>query len=312
MITYVRAIVVGLVASAGVFISVSAQSQSETKPSEKKYDLAIPHTKERQFFYSETKLQKLDFNGNRPAPDIFRLWLQCDPTDSGDKYTCISFTIQSGTNPEISIPQLSNWSYVFKLSATDEKGQVLGIDHAPFEKLVDAKNNVVPVDKAYHVYNAFIDFHSMNVFADKSPSGKGIQDLHYVGDKIVHYAAFSQPPVNLGANIKEGSVFKNGQITLFLKGIGAVNNVSTAIIEYDSGESSFKMIFSPMPSMDVTTTGSSHYWGDIYKSLRSGWIQRAVLHEFVVSETVIPGQANKVPTAIERTIEIRNTTPLKK
>ena len=60
------------------------------------------------------------------------------------------------------------------------------------------------MDKAYYVYNAFIDFHGFcNVFAEPTTGGKGIQDLKSIGDKIVHAAAFTEPPVNLGSGIEK-------------------------------------------------------------------------------------------------------------
>ena len=58
--------------------------------------------------------------------------------------------------------------------------------------------------------------------------------------------------------------------------------------------------------MKVTTKGSSHYWGDIYKDLTSGWIQKANLHELVISETAVPGMTNKINSVIERSINIKN------
>jgi hypothetical protein len=61
-----------------------------------------------------------------------------------------------------------------------------------------------------------------------------------------------------------------------------------------------------MPTMEVPTKGSSHYWGDIYKDLAGGWIQKAVLHELVVSETTVPGLSNKINSVIERSILIKN------
>jgi len=81
-------------------------------------------------------------------------------------------------------------------------------------------------------------------------------------------------------------------------------------MEYDSGESSFYMLTKPMANMEVSTKGSSHYWGDIYKDLTSGWIQKAVLHELVVSETMVPGLSNKINSVIERTINIKNVARL--
>ncbi len=61
-----------------------------------------------------------------------------------------------------------------------------------------------------------------------------------------------------------------------------------------------------MANMDVATKGRSHYWGDIYMDTSSGWMQQATLHELVISETTISGQANKTNSVIERSISIKN------
>jgi hypothetical protein len=79
-----------------------------------------------------------------------------------------------------------------------------------------------------------------------------------------------------------------------------------AILEYDSGESSFYMKVKLRPTSEMPTKGSSHYWGDIFKDLAAGWIQKATLHEMVVSETTVPGLTNKVNMVVERSIVIRN------
>ena len=181
---------------------------------------------------------------------------------------------------------------------------MFGIDHAQFENLKDSAGNPVSIENSYMVYNVFIDFHSMFVFGEKSPIGKGVQDLHKVGDKIIHSAAYSVAPTNLGKQIKEGSVFRNGEITLEFKGLGVVNKKTCALLGYDSGASSFTMLMQYSPTMEVNTNGSSHYWGDIYKDLPSGWLQLATLHEFVVSETVFG--TNRIHGVIERNISIKN------
>ena len=56
------------------------------------------------------------------------------------------------------------------------------------------------------------------------------------------------------------------------------------------------------------TVGSSHYFGDIYKDLASGWVQKATMTEIVVSETTLPTPPNKFNAVIERLIEIRNVS----
>jgi hypothetical protein len=315
----IRSIVSKITIVVLLFCIVHNSTLAQVKPIEKKwlqnkYNLASEHSRDIQYFVMTTSVLRYALDGTRMEPDSFKLYLRCIPAGEGkDEYTCLKFTLHSGTSDEISIPSLTNWKYIFQRTATerDEKGQVLGIDHAPFENLVDNNGRPVPVDKSYFIYNAFIDFHSMNVFADRSPMGKGVQDLSSIGEKIIHSASFSEPPVDLGNRISKGSVFKNGEITLTFKGLGLVNENACAILEYDSGESSFTMLMKPIPTMEISTKGSSHYWGDIFKSLQNGWIQKASLHEIVVSETTIPNQSNKITGVIERSITIENVPSIR-
>ena len=116
----------------------------------------------------------------------------------------------------------------------------------------------------------------MSVFGEKTTTGNGVQNLKHIGDKIVHGASFSQPSVSLGSQVAEGSYFKNGEITLALKGLSLVNEKTCAMLEYDSGESSFYMLTKPMANMEVTTKGSSHYWGIFIKTLLPGGFKKPV------------------------------------
>lgn len=277
------------------------------------FNLAGAHSPTTQYFVMESKLIIYVLDGKRLGTDIYRLHLKCVPAQlaktAGDEYTCSRFTVQQGEAAETAIPALENWTYVFKGPEPDEKGQVLGIDHSKFVSLVDAEGKALPTDKTYHVYNAFIDFHAFcNVFADPTPSGNGIQNLKKIGQKIVHTAAFSEPPVNLGDNILAGSFFKNGEVTLEFKGVSVVNGKSCALLAYDSGESSFKMLMRLTPEMEIRTIGSSHYFGDIYKDLATQWVQKVTMAELVVSETTLPMPPNKVNNVIERNIVIRNVS----
>ncbi len=289
-------------------IPAAAQQKSLVN---REFNLAGKHSPETQYFIMESKLVTYSLDGKRDKADIFRLHLKCVPAKiagtEGDEYTCIQFTVKQEGGSEVTIPALENWTYVFKRD--NEKGEVLGIDHGKFEHLVDSKGKMLPAGIAYHVYNAFIDFHTFNnVFAEKTDEGNGIQDLTKIGQKIVHAAAFSEPPVNLGSNVSKGSFFKNGEITLEFKGLGVANDRECALLGYDSGESSYKMIMEPMPNMKVETVGSSHYFGDIYKDLKTNWVQKATLHEFVVSETTLPMPPNKINGVVERTILVRNVS----
>lgn len=283
---------------------------AETMELDKEYDLAGEPAHADQYYVMESKLYKCALDGSRIGTDVFRLYLMCTPSDDGESftYTCKKFTLQLNGTDETDIPVLHNWSYVFK-SDIDEQGQVFGIDHSTFDNLTDSNGNPIQSEISYHVYNAFIDFHSFcNVFADRTSEGAGIQNLTKIGQEIVHVAANSEPPTNLGSNISDGSYFRNGEITLEFKGLSTVNGKTCALLGYDSGESSFKMILQPAPNFDVVTTGSSHYMGDIYKDLASNWVQKVTLTEFVISETTLPVEPNVINAITERDILVRNVS----
>jgi hypothetical protein len=288
-------------------ISAFAQQSASEQTLNTSYDLGIERAKQPQEFIMQSQVWKMGPDGKRVDTTIYTVHLRSTPVTDGDEFTCVRFTLRIGNKNEISIPSLAGWKYVYRRTGNykDEKDQVLGIDHAPFENLKDSAGKPLSAENSYMVYNVFVDFHTMFVFADKTPAGKGVQDLHQVGDKIVHFAAYSTPAVNLGKMIKPGSVFKNGEITLEFKGLGIINKKSCALLGYDSGVSSFTMLMQYTPTMEVNTNGSSHYWGDIYKDLQSGWIQHATLHEIVVSQTTVG--TNKVSGVIERSINISNT-----
>jgi hypothetical protein len=276
------------------------------------FDLAAQRSAQPQRFEMESQMITYGLDGKRLSTDIFRLHLKCVPGQgtgqSADEYTCTKFTVQLAGAPEVELPAMKDWSY--RVTPAGEKGPALGIDHAQFEKLVDAKGQPVPADKAYHVYNAFIDFHTFcNVLAQPAVGGKGIQDLTTIGQKIVHVDAFSEAPVNLGSSVKEGSTFKNGEVTLELKGLSLVDDAACALLAYDSGASSFQMIITPMPNLEVRTVGSSHYKGDIHVDLATRWVRKATMNEWVVTETIVPTLPNKMNAVVERNLVIRNVTP---
>jgi hypothetical protein len=296
-------------------LRLSAQELSTAKALlRKEYNLIPNHSRDTQYYKMESRLQKQALDGTIKGVDVYRLYLRCVPSgdpSKGDEYTCIRFSFQANNTSEVTIPSLAGWKYYFSSTpnARDTNGQVFGIDHDKFEKLKDEKGNMLPIENNYHVYNAFIDFHSMSVFAERTAKDSGVQNLKYIGDKIVHSASYSQPPVNLGSTVAEGSYFRNGEVTLAFKGLGLVNDRACAILEYDSGKSSFYMLIKPFGNMEIPTKGSSHYWGDIFKDLHSGWIQLATLHEVVVSETTVSKPNNIVNAVIERSIRIENVKP---
>jgi hypothetical protein len=304
-----------LLFAAGFCLQAGAQSQAgDSIPLRGEFHLAGERVAAVQYFEMESRLATHAPDGSITGTDIYRLSLKCTPAKvagtRGDVYTCRRFTITLGNAPEVSIPSLEGWQYEFTPHPMERSpnGTTLGIPHEPFEALKDQNGKAVPVVNAYHVYNAFIDFHSFFIFADPTPSKGGIQDLSRIGQRIVHASANSQPATNLGTQVSEGSYFRNGEVTIELKGIGIVDGAPCAIVGFDSGASSFVMIMTPAPKFDVRTAGSSHYWGDIYKDLATNWVRKAVLTELVVSETTLPGQASTIKGVIERSILVRNVT----
>ncbi len=273
------------------------------------FDFTAAHLPQPQLFDMETQVITYAPDGKRVNTDVLKLRLKCVPGKEADEYTCVRFAVKFGNAPEVTVPAIANWTYRYKATATgvDEKGQVFGIDHAKFEKLLDSNGQPLPPDKAYYVYNAFIDFHGFcNVFAEPTAGGKGIQDLKSIGDKIVHAAAFTEPPVNLGSNIAKGSTFKNGEVTLELKGLSVVDGAACAIVAFDSGQSSFQMTINPMPNMEVRSVGASHYKGDIHVDLATRWPRKVAMDELVVAESTVPALSNKISAVIERETVIRN------
>ena len=192
------------------------------------FDFTVARSPQPQRFDMETVVLTYAPDGKRVNTDVLKLQLKCMPARAtgkdADEYTCIRFAVKFGNAPEVTVPAITDWTYSYKVTATgmDEKGQVFGIDHAKFEKLLDSNGQPLPVDKAYYVYNAFIDFHGFcNVFAEPTTGGKGIQDLKRIGDKIVHAAAFRP------------TVFDHGDlITLvFDNGIRMVFTLCTSLVD---------------------------------------------------------------------------------
>lgn len=291
-------------------IALSQQTISSVLNQE--FNLAGNRSHETQYYVMQSELITYALDGKRMGKDIYKLHLEWVPAKmagkAGDEFTCAKFTVQLGDAPQVTIPILANWSYSLS-EGIDDKNQVFGIDHIKFENLKDSNGYLIPTDKAYHVYNAFIDFHAFcNVFSERTSEGNGIQNLKKIGRKIVHSAAFSEPPIHLGKDIAEGSFFKNGEITLEFKGLSLVNDKQCALLGVDSGESSFKMIVKPTPEFEVVAVGRSHYKGDIFKDLASNWVQKVVFDEMVVTEATMPMPPNKVNSIVERNIVILNVS----
>jgi hypothetical protein len=281
---------------------------------ESEFSLGGVRTDGPRYYILDSRLVNYAEDGTRAAGETYRLRLAHESSPSGpadgDRYVCRKLTVRAGDGPDQRIPALEGWSYSFLRtdSGRDEKGQVFGIAHARFQNLSDEVGSPLPPDVAYAVYNCFIDFHAFcNALSEPTRGGKGVQDLKRVGQKIVHESAFSETPVNLGEVIAEGSSFKNGEVTLELKGLGAANGKACAIVGFDSGDASFRMKMRPAPNAEITTTGASHYRGTLSIDLTSRWVEAVELDELVVASVTMGGR-KLTNTVVERRLTIRSVS----
>lgn len=297
-------------------IAITAQSKSsDLEILDHSFQLGGTRSSENQFFIYNTEVKSFNPDGTIAGKDNYILYLKYTPAEKTreDFYECSRFEVRTNDSITRTIPSLAGWNYhlILEGSGQDKNYQVFGIDHKKFENLFDQNNIGFPPEKMYLIYNSFIDFHGFcNVFAEANDGQKGIQDLHKIGDKVVHYSSHSKPPVNLGTSIKDGSYFENGEVTLELRGVGKVNDKETAIVHYDAGESSFKMILEPMPKIIINTNGRSHYFGDIFIDLKTEWVQKVTMAEIVISKTKLPFPPNEINSVIERNCQILNVTKM--
>jgi hypothetical protein len=267
------------------------------------FDLGGPIKPEVRYYIQTTDYVSFGLDGRRTGVTTYVVRLKVVPPalsgKGGDEYTVGEFSLKTGGGEAETIPALAGWSYVFRKSETgrDEKGQVLGIPHDKFLGLVTSAGRKLGAVASYPIYNSFIDFHGFNdEFARPTAGdGGGIQDLTAIGRTVRHASAFSEPPVDLGSGIKEGSVFRNGEVRLTFKGIGLVEGAACAIVGYDSGESTLTMIMLQPDGKEITTEGGSQYVGDIYVDLGARWVRKVTMDEHVVTETRLPGAAAGAP-----------------
>jgi hypothetical protein len=275
------------------------------------FNLSIDRKPETQYYHMQTRFIHIGFDGKRTGVETYLLRLRCIPAaipgKNLDEYTCSEFGVQLGNEDIATLPELRSFTYRFDyMSGVGGKGPMFGIPQEPFEGLKDDRGKQLAPDICYATYNNFVDFHALSdVFSRPLKYIKGVEELRSVGDRIVHPGAFTEAPVSLSGVVRPGSVFRNGELALELKGISLVDDRPCALVNYDSGESTLRMAFIQGQSEDVVMEGGSEYTGDLYIDLESGWVRKVTLNESVVTQTNTESLPNKIPGYTARHILLR-------
>lgn len=297
--------------------AANPQEPSQPDPTRLRQDLAgrFAFSADReaatQYYHMQTQFIHMGFDGKRTGVETYLLRLRCAPAaltgKDLDEYVCQEFGLQLNSQPIVTIPTLSQFTYQFDpLSGVLKKGPFFGIPQEPFAGLRDSSGKELPPDICYATYNNFVDFHALaDVFPRPMKYVKGIEQLKAIGDRIVLPGAFTEAPVSLTGVVRQGSTFCNGELALELKGVSLVDGRPCALVNYDSGESTLRMAFIQSAREDVKMEGGSEYTGDIYIDLASGWVRKVTLDEFVVTQTDTASQPVKVPGYTVRHILLR-------
>jgi hypothetical protein len=273
------------------------------------FDLSAARKPASQNFQMSTKYLHFGMKGEIHNSETYILNIQHNPNTTPaadlDQYTCMQLQLQTNDGSAVRIPELMNWTYAFNPT---QVAPIWGISQDKFNNLTNGQKPL-PFTIRYASYVNFIDFHSINdIFTRPMKwANKGVQDLKEIGQTTVHPTSFIQAPVSFGTEVKSGSIFQNGQVTLELKGVSIVDEAPCALVGYDAGESKLKMITHDSTGQESITEGGSQYKGDIYIDLATRWVRRATLDEYQITETSTQGVPSKNSEYTVRHILLRLT-----
>jgi hypothetical protein len=264
---------------------------------EQEHDLVAERSMETHYYLVQSELATHTNKGNLKSTDVYREYLKVEPGDrsagEADRFTCKKFSLKRGDAPETTIPSLAGFSYdvnkdLLDENQIDEHGQFYSVPEETFENLEDESGTALPFEVGYQVYSAFYYYHSYAAFTDPSTTGIGIQHLKSIGDKVVVEGSFTESPIP-GKLAKEGSFWRNGEITLAFNGLSIVDGKPCAVLGLDSGVCPWCMLLAYMPIMKFKTVGVSNYQADIYMDLESKWVRKLELVLFEKTTTTMWG-----------------------
>jgi hypothetical protein len=270
---------------------------SENNALMRPYDLVSEHSRETHYYIVQSELATHSSKGVLKSTDVYREYLKVEPGDrsagEAGRFTCKKFTLKRGDDPEVAIPSLEGFTYdvnkeLLDANGIDENGELYSVPEETFEDLEDDSGAKLPFEVGYQVYSAFYYYHSYTDFAEPSPQGHGIQDLKRVGDRVIVEGSFAESPLP-GKLAKDGSFWKNGEITLSFNGLGPVGSKLCAVLGLNSGVCHWSMPMTYMPIMNLKTVGVSNYQADIYLDLESKWVRKLDMVLFEITSTTMWG-----------------------
>lgn len=108
-------------------------------------------------------------------------------------------------------------------------------------------------------------------------------------DSLMLNKAHHAKELNSEVDLSGEGTFENKDIVLTWIGITEMNNEICAIIKYSVMNNPLQLDFD-----NVTVSGRSHYWGEIYVSLSDKQIEYVTLLEDVITNVRIEGQAENI------------------
>ncbi len=257
------------------------------------FDLSSGGAAEPQTFRLESRAVEFGTDGSRKGTSTLSLELKYEPGEP-DTYTCIGLTMQQAGGTAITIPALAGWSYQL---------QDGNVPVEKFQGLTDENGNVLPPQVSQPVMEAFTVFHQFcTSLCEPVGEGQGIEDLTRIGDRIVHDSSFTERDMSY-TGAKEGSVFRVGETILELKGLTVVDGSACAVIGYDSGEGSLRLVMEPMPNMQIKVVGAATGTGDLYVDLATNAVKKVTMTDVSITKVTMGAQALANPI-IRRTLTI--------
>lgn len=113
---------------------------------------------------------------------------------------------------------------------------------------------------------------------------------------------FQAKNMNFEVQIADFGTFENKDIRITWLGITKVGDKICAILKYSVMNNPVNVNFE-----NISMSGRSHYWGEIYVSLSDKQIEQVNLMEDVVTDTNIKGQADNILGYTVRTISFSRT-----